>query len=197
MQNPYAAPSADLSTANEQSVRLDIFKRFSTWYVFGLSIITLNLYVLYWMYTRSKILNRLNNVEPIGDNFMSVTIVINVISLPLGYAQPVLQEYGDYALIPDIVAVVSAILLLVWAFKFRHRLNDFLEEHQTPHQKAGPVFTFLFQVLHLSYKINENLDLLQQAVEHQDQQEDEQAENQAETLIPDSNPVLEPDGSKA
>ncbi len=160
MQNPYEAPTADLSTQKEQSDRLDIFERFSTWYLFGLAIVTLSLYILYWFYTRTKTLNRLKGVDPIGDNFMSVTIVINVISLPLSFAQPLFDAYGLSILIPDIVSLIGGILLLIWAFKFRHRLNDFLAKHQSPHSKAGPVFTFLFQSLHLSYKINENLDLL-------------------------------------
>jgi hypothetical protein len=204
MQNPYETPNADLSTADEQSERLDIFKRFSTWYVFGLGTITLGLYILYWLYTRTKILNRLKGVNPIGDNFLSVTIAINVVSLPLSFAQPLLKDYGNYILIPDIVSLISTVLLLVWAFKFRHRLNNFLVEHQTPHRKAGPVFTFLFQSLHLSYKINENLDLLQQVTQAQAQSGDQslatgdtQAPPQPDSISTATEPDFEPSSTKA
>jgi hypothetical protein len=195
MQNPYETPSADLSIANEQSERLDIFKRFSTWYVFGLAIITLSLYILYWFYTRTKTLNRLKDINPISDNFMSITLVINVISFPLSFAQPLLQSYGNYALIPDIVSIVAAILLLIWAFKFRNRLNEFLVNHQTPHRKAGPVFTFLFQSLHLSYKINENLDLLQQTQQGETGSDDQP--RISEEIAAEPEPELEPSDSKA
>ncbi len=161
MQNPYETPDADLSTPEEQSERLDIFKRFSTWYVFGLSIITLNLYILYWFYTRTKTLNRLKGVSPISDTFMSMTIMLNIISLPISFAQPYFRDNQNYGLMADTVSILATLILLVWAFRFRHRLNNFLLQHQPTHRKAGPIFTFLFQALHLSYKINENLELLE------------------------------------
>ena len=163
MDNPYEAPSADLSTADEQSDRLDIFKRFSTWYVFGLSIVTMNLYILYWFYSRTKTLNRLRGVTPISDNFMSVVIVFNIVTVPLSFADLVFGHSQNLLLVANICSFIAAVLLLIWAFKFRHRLNAFLEQYQLPHSKAGPVFTFLFQALHLSYKINENLELLERA----------------------------------
>jgi hypothetical protein len=42
---------------------------------------------------------------------------------------------------------------------FRNRLNAFLERSSEPTSKLGPVMTFLFQVLYLSFKVNQNLDL--------------------------------------
>ena len=156
MHNPYEPPSADLISADlisadlisadQQSSQLAIFPRFSTWYVFGLSIVTLNLYILYWFYDRSKILNRLNGVSPISDGYMIGTIVVNVIPFPLSFADLVVADAELMLLIGNAVNVVGTIPLRVWAFMFRHRLNDYLEAHQPLHATAGPVFTFLFQL---------------------------------------------------
>jgi uncharacterized membrane protein (DUF373 family) len=176
MQNPYESPQADLSTPEEQSDRLDIFQRFSTWYVFGLALVTMNLYIFYWLYSRTKTLNRLKDISPIGDAFMFSTIIINIVSLLLSLGGMIFKNYNEYVLMSNITSIIAGILLLVWVFKFRHRLNDFLEQHQLPHSKAGPVFTFLFQALHLSYKINENLELLEMAAVEREEPGEEQLE---------------------
>jgi hypothetical protein len=182
VDNPYEAPTADLTTPDEQSKRLDIFKRFSTWYVFGLSIITLNLYILYWFYSRTKTLNRLEGISPISDTFMATVIMLNVVSIPVAFAEPYFAANQNFVIMTNTLTILATISLIVWAFRFRHRLNYFLNQHQSPHRTAGPVFTFLFQALHLSYKINENLELLEKASAYeptQDQATDE--ENPVET----------------
>jgi uncharacterized membrane protein (DUF373 family) len=176
IQNPYESPQADLSIPEEQSDRLDIFQRFSTWYVFGLALVTMNLYIFYWLYSRTKTLNRLKDISPIGDAFMFSTIIINIVSLLLSLGGVIFENNNEYVLMSNITSIIAGALLLVWAFKFRHRLNDFLEQHQHPHREAGPVFTFLFQTLHLSYKINENLELLEMAAIEQEKSDEEELE---------------------
>jgi fumarate reductase subunit D len=176
MQNPYESPQADLSIPEEQSDRLDIFERFSTWYVFGLALVTMNLYIFYWLYSRTRTLNRLKGISPIGDTFILSTIIINIVSLLLSLGGVIIKNSSEYVLMSNITSIIAGILVLVWVFKFRHRLNDFLEQHQLPHRKAGPVFTFLFQTLHLSYKINENLELLEMASIEQGRSNEEKLE---------------------
>ena len=56
MNDIYRPPSAELLGEGN----LKEFQRFSTWYVVGLTIITLTFYLPYWLYTRTSILNELS-----------------------------------------------------------------------------------------------------------------------------------------
>jgi hypothetical protein len=80
MHNPYQTPNSDLSNPGNQAGTLAIFKRFSTWFVFLLSIVTLSLYLLYWFYDRTKTLNQLKDVTPISDAFIFSAIGLNILS---------------------------------------------------------------------------------------------------------------------
>ncbi|MEJ2692411.1 MAG: DUF4234 domain-containing protein [Candidatus Thiodiazotropha sp.] len=170
MHNPYNAPKADLATQDEQSDSLAIFPRFSTWFVFFLSLATLGLYILYWLYHRTRILNRLKGISPISDTFIFLSLGFNVVSIPVNIGEAFVKHNQEYILASNILYIVSTLLLLIWAFKFRHSLNDFLEKSPHPSSRLGPVFTFLFQSLYLSYKINQNLELentAQESLPHQ------------------------------
>ncbi len=59
--NPYSAPGTNVVTkqVNHNSGFIKQFKRFTTWGVIGLAIITLGVYLYYWMINRTKILNGL------------------------------------------------------------------------------------------------------------------------------------------
>lgn len=182
MHNPYDAPKADLAVQDEQAESLAIFPRFSTWFVFLLSFATLGLYILYWLYNRSRILNRLKGISPISDTFIFLTLGFNVVSIPVNIGEAFVNQNQEYILASNILYIVSTLLLLIWAFKFRHRLNDFLQKSPYPTSRLGPVFTFLFQSLYLSYKINQNLELMQTAQETQPQQAREESEPTSFTL---------------
>jgi hypothetical protein len=53
---------------------------------------------------------------------------------------------------------------------FRDRLNTFLERSSVKTSKLGPVLTFFFQVLYLSFKVNQNLDLAEEHAREQEEQ---------------------------
>ena len=175
MRNPYDAPKADLATQDEQSDSLAIFPRFSTWFVFLLSFATLGLYILYWLYHRTRILNRLKGISPISDTFIFLALGFNVVAIPVNIGEAFVKQNHEYILASNSLYIASTLLLLIWAFKFRHRLNDFLEKSPYPTSRLGPVFTFLFQSLYLSYKINQNLGLEETAPETRPQQNQEES----------------------
>jgi hypothetical protein len=176
MHNPYQTPSSDLSTQGNQSNRLDIFNRFSTWYVFILTLVTLNLYLLYWFYNRTRTLNQLKDISPIGDAFIFSALAINIITYPFWVGELFFEHIQEIVLASQVVSLLGNILLLVWSFKLRNRLNTFLEKNQAPHSRLGPVFTFLFQALYLNFKINENLELLESASAFDDKQDHAETE---------------------
>ena len=159
MDNPYQAPHAELLINDSGNALKDVFQRFSTWYVFILSILTLGLYVIYWMYSRTRSLNRLQGIEPISEVFILVAVAWNIVSYPLAFAEEFWQFSAELLLASTVFNIAASVLLLVWAFMFRSRLNLFLADSPLPSSRLGGVMTFFFQSLYLSYKINENLEL--------------------------------------
>jgi Domain of unknown function (DUF4234) len=149
MNNIYESPQSNLIDSNNEG--FEIFTRFSTWYVIGLSIITLSFYIPYWLYTRSKKLNAITT-EPISVTFMILSIVIYVTSFAVIFIEDFIPTNTE--IIFRLYDFIANVLIIVWTFMFRNRMQGFALSHGI---KVGGVFTFLFQIYYLQYKINEIL----------------------------------------
>ena len=156
--NPYMTPKAELVERPEHGIQC--FERFSTWYVLGLTIITLSIYYIVWLYRRTQILNQLTP-NKIGDRFIQVTLLLFSISLLVSVGEVVLEPSPTYVLVSDSLGYLSGIFELVWVFKFRNRLVDDVLEGEDTRSEVGPILTFFFQIFYLQYKINQQLDKLQ------------------------------------
>lgn len=152
MNDIYSAPASD--PIPEQSESIEVFTRFSTWYVVGLSIVTLSLYIPYWLYTRSKKLN-LIAAKPIPDLFMHINVMLFLVSYALIVFADFLPQDESADLFIRFIDLASNIAVLVWVFMFRTQLRPFVESRG---RSIGPVLTFFFQTFYLQYKINQILD---------------------------------------
>jgi uncharacterized membrane protein len=173
MGDPYKPPVVDVSPPDvryEDSIQ--VFEKFSTWYVIGLSLITLGLYPVYWLISRSRRLNRLKYIEPVSEAFMQITAAAWVLSYPISIGEIFMRGNATYLIFSQAFEIVTVIVLLVWAFMFRNRLNTFLERSSAKYSRLGPVMTFFFQVFYLSFKVNQNLDLAEAPVEESAEQEE-------------------------
>lgn len=173
MGDPYQPPAVDVSPPDVRSAdSIKVFEKFSTWYVFGLSFITLGLYPVYWLFSRSRRLNKLKYIEPVNETYMQVTAVVWVLSYPVSIGEIYMMDNPSYLLFSNGFEIATAIMVIVWAFMFRNRLNTFLERSSAKTSRLGPVLTFFFQVLYLSFKVNQNLQLAEQPVEGSAEQGD-------------------------
>ncbi|SIQ86753.1 DUF4234 domain-containing protein [Marinobacterium stanieri] len=152
--NPYAAPEAELEVQQAEG-DLSVFKYFTTWAVLGLSIITLGIYPIYWLYNRTQKLNTITPT-PISQGFVTAALVIMILSTVLSYVLPFLGS-TLLVLIGNLISLVSTVLFFVWVFKFRNRLNAVTQSQGQP-TWAGPVLTFFFSIFYLNYKINQHID---------------------------------------
>jgi Domain of unknown function (DUF4234) len=150
MNNIYEAPQSNLIDSKNEGFK--IFSRFSTWYVVGLSIITLSFYILYWLYTRSKKLNTIAS-EPISVTFMIISIVIYITSFSIIFVEELIPK--DTEILFRLFDFLANVLIIVWIFMFRSRIQSFALSRGI---KVGGVLTFIFQIYYLQYKINEILE---------------------------------------
>lgn len=184
--NPYATPEANVIQQTGQG-GWQHFTRFSAWGYFGLSIITLGIYTVYWFYTRRKEFEQAVPEQVVSANLLNITVLIYLISLVLSFAGAFLTgstgvagfNSGDVfmasTVIETIASITAAVLFIFIAFKYRSCLQS-LQAGNSDY-RVGPVLTFFLQGLYLQYKINELID------SHQVVETELQEEQTVEDLI--------------
>jgi len=154
--NPYKSPEASVIESTNEGGLSHIFERYSTWATIGLSVITLGIYVFYWLYTRTERLNQ-HTDAPIGSAFINTTIVFYVLSL-LQYMEQFTEVSETFSAVIGFVAVISAILMYVWIYKIRNRINLLLNTVKGDESWLGPIYPFFFSIYYFQYKINGVID---------------------------------------
>ncbi|MFV8782527.1 hypothetical protein ACNKU7_08910 [Microbulbifer sp. SA54] len=151
--NPYSAPTADLNVAATTSDDLisDNFRRFSAWWVFLLSIVTLRIYTVYWIIINARTLNRIQS-NPIAPIWLLLMVIFLASSYVLEYAFPQME----WAIAATNIAYL--VTLLTSLFKVKNRLQDLMTESTSSPSNLSSVLTFLFDAIYLQYKINEHID---------------------------------------
>lgn len=152
----YSPPKADLGLP---APSINDLPRFSTWWVFLLSMITLYIYALYWMYDRSIKLNRIVSEHQISPFwiygvpiFWMGTLILDMLDL---YLQ--LELYTDNLSL--LFNVISNIIVIFWAFSIRRSIRIIISKDVDINVKTvGPILTFFFSPYYLAYKINELKD---------------------------------------
>ena len=154
-QNAFEAPKANLSTPVTNNPILEL-QRFSAWGVFGLSIITLGLYFIYWMFTRTKQINMLSKVAK-----------ANIVALYIYIGSSVISNISQYVLDPTNMVVAIVILIagvagivayIMTVFSARKALQEVINEGSQEEVKLGGILTFFFSAIYFQYKINEAID---------------------------------------
>ena len=141
--NIYEPPKADVQTAGDG---WDELPRFSTWWVLLLTVATLALFYVYWMYDRPRRFNRIYPDKPISDLLIFGVPVLWVGSMVLELA----DLYFGFALRSDIwgtpVSLLTNISGIVWAFSIRERINRLMFD-TGQEMSTGPLGTFFLGVL--------------------------------------------------
>ena len=158
--NPYAPPKANVVDVPAEVATIEAFPRFSTWWVLLLAILTFGVYPLYWLYARTKILNRVVPANPIPMGLAVAAVALFLLNLAGGVLDGIYAEQLAIGVRRTFTAVawISVVVNLVWVFKFRNRLNERFMSHKGDCYWLGPLLTFFFQVLYLQYKLNQLID---------------------------------------
>jgi hypothetical protein len=155
--NPYAPPQAVVDDVPPNRGSITAFTRFTTWGVVGLAVITLSIYVPYWLYTRTKVLDRVAPEKPIPPLLINAAIMLFILSMLFSFLEGAYPTAG-VKLSSSLLGLLSGVSFIVWAFMFRSRLNTLLGASSGDPLWLGPIMTFFFQILYLNYKINQGID---------------------------------------
>jgi hypothetical protein len=85
--NHYAPPQAQVDDVPEAGLAITLFPRLSTWWVLLLAVVTFSLYLVYWMYTRSKVLERIAPSRRIAPALIFVAMALYVVGFLAGIAE--------------------------------------------------------------------------------------------------------------
>jgi len=154
MTSIYRPPESEVTVRDLGNINL--FQRFNIWFVLILILLTLGLYIVYWLHTRTKILNQIvhHNISTI---FVSVATLLFVLSFVIQVVGTLLEEAAvfpnamQYFTYLPMLELISNILILVWVFKFRNQLQKTFSSSEFD---VGIIPTFFFQIIYLQYKIN-------------------------------------------
>lgn len=165
--NIYSAPEAELTKTGGE--KFTILPRFSTQFVFLLTIVSFGIYPVYWMYSRSKKINLVIPENKISNVFIVTCPLLVVLSFVLGFAAGIMEETGSGAA-AGVSAANAAVSLIywgfcvAWAFTIADRLELIARSEKMEWVNIGKVGTFFLSTLYLNYKINQILDSLSENV---------------------------------
>ncbi len=153
VDNPYKAPDSDVAQVSNGGLN-GIFDRFSAWAVFGLAFITSGVYTMWWAHSRTQKLNPYID-EPIEKSFINTTFILIGCYFVGAFVTGVNTTIGAVLMF---LGFVGYIMLIVWFFKLRNRLNTHLGYVKGDRNWIGPILTFFFNSTYLQYKINAVID---------------------------------------
>ncbi len=126
----------------------------STLRLFLLTLITLGIYSTHYIHRQTKIMNhRLDGEHKISENLVKFIFVFAYISVILTIPYLFVPERPTEP-VYELLDLIWAILIVVWAFKARNRMNMLLGASKgQPHWFHG-LWTFLFTNLYFNFKVN-------------------------------------------
>ncbi|WP_024610168.1 DUF4234 domain-containing protein [Pseudoalteromonas sp. TB64] len=150
-ENIYEAPESNLSQDNDSKNKPILeFERFSAWGVFFLTLITLGIYGVYWLYSRINKANTLAK-NKVNKNLLYGYLAMYVINFALSFATipPMLSI---------VISLTSMVLGLVVIFSLRSSFIELINEGSKEPVKLGGILTVFFNIIYFQYKINEAID---------------------------------------
>ena len=159
-------------TPSEPSATFELFPRLSPLLVVLLTLVTLGFYVPYWLYTRTRIIDKMYKGSPIPSLFMAlcmggyIALLVLVYQIPANLTVEQIMQSEGFGHLMD-VAVILNIIQLCWACVFLQRINAC--SGAKPGESLHGSYFFLVlthliivNVYYLQYKINQIVDSRQQ-----------------------------------
>jgi len=135
---------------------LEHFRVQSVWLVLFLTIITSGIYAVFWLRRQSLMINGLRPDLKISVVYANSVLGFAFLRTGLDFA----GGFSDSASI-DTWAKISdrffGLLLLFLSFQVRAGLNSMLRVPKSDFYSFSGVYTWLFSVMYLQYKLNQNI----------------------------------------
>ncbi len=149
-ENVFAAPQAELTDGADKEKLVLQFERISAWFVFFIGLITLGIYNVYWLYSRTLIANNLAKEHKINVNWLYSYISLFAINL--------VASFAGLETLALIVQVINFVVYIVLVFSMRRAFIEIINAGSENYTHLNGILTFLFSSIYFQYKINEAID---------------------------------------
>lgn len=130
------------------------FKRQSVWVLIGLTFITATIYWPFWLRRQSRLLNQSLPQQAIPTWFFPVLLALTILSIGWAIPEVLTDDAPGIIAMGKLLSRADLIFTIVWVLKVRNRLNALLETSKKDKTWFGGVWTFLFGIFYLQFKIN-------------------------------------------
>jgi hypothetical protein len=152
---PDGPPPSDAAVNNAPGLR-----HRNVWAILGLFVITLHCYAFYWYVDTTRALNR-RTMDKISSGFMALCIGMAVVAATLTFTLKVAGNTNLPGWFPTAAWALNAMdcaFWLAWTLRLRHRFNDHVSAVKQPEFSASLLWSWLFQMFYLQFKINQVVD---------------------------------------
>lgn len=119
-----------------------------------MSLITLTFYFPFWLRKITRVINRLLPLNPIGMWFFPASIILTALNLGMVIPEILTDDNPAVVMASKAINRIDAILVLVWVFKIRNRMNVILGAENRSPLWFNAFWTFIFQIFYLQFRIN-------------------------------------------
>ncbi|GAB2191224.1 DUF4234 domain-containing protein [Sessilibacter sp. MAH2] len=157
MNGFYNTPQSELRNTSSRKSKFAEFKYISAWYIFGFNLITLGIYVMYWMYSRANLINSIHPKQ-INPSVISGYVVTYILLIVL----PIASMMGFHSEAVEktnlVLTIANFVLHMILLFTIRARLLEFADEEGANDFTIDPVITFFGVNIYLQYVINKRIN---------------------------------------
>jgi hypothetical protein len=126
-----------------------------TWRLFLLGLITLGIYLAYYIKRQTTIINQnLEGERQISEGLVNLIMILAFVTAILIVPYILVEEGHPVAVISNFLDRVWIILVMIWAFKARKRMNLLLAATKDQPFWFHGFWTFLFSAMYFNFKIN-------------------------------------------
>ncbi|QNM96027.1 DUF4234 domain-containing protein [Chitinimonas koreensis] len=150
MTNPYAATEAAIHDKPRE------LKYCSVWLMIGLSVVTLSLYLYYWLWTRSAALAEIAPDARMVFHLARAIVILQVV-LVLAYLLASVGVLPVSLQQIDTVGTLGNLLWLGWTLAFRGGFNRLTRAGSSDRLWNNLFFALVFSMFYHQYKANQYL----------------------------------------
>jgi len=149
----------------DQNISFEQFPRLSPIAVALLTILTLGFYVPYWLYTRTRIIDKLHTGKPVPSLLIAlcmggyIMLLVLIFQVPTNLSPEQIMNAPEFSRLMNAAMVIN-MMQLCWAFLFLQRINDCTNAKPGEPLYGNYIILVLAHLLivnvyYLQYKINQ------------------------------------------
>jgi L-asparagine transporter-like permease len=143
-----------------ETEKISKFPRINVIYVIFLSYITFSFYIFFWLKKYSNILNKELSDKKISNIWFPLSITVTIINFVMIFIEIFTNDNPQIVLIGKQINTIYIIILILWLFKVRDKMNIVLETEKNTQYWYSGILTFFFNIWYLQYKTNRIQDFI-------------------------------------